>query len=44
MCNGILEEDKRGKHGKHGRAISLEVKDSIRSHITSFPAIASHYC
>jgi len=44
MCDGIFEEDKRGKHDKHGRAISLEVKYSIRSHITSFPAIASHYC
>lgn len=44
MCDGILEEDKRGKHGKHGRAISLEVKNNIRSHITSFPTIPSHYC
>ncbi|KAE9524446.1 hypothetical protein AGLY_015167 [Aphis glycines] len=44
MYNGILEEDKHDKHGKHRRAISLEVKDSIRSHITFFPAIASHYC
>jgi len=43
LWDGILEEDKRGKHGKHGRAISSEVKDSIRSHIASFPAIASHY-
>ncbi|CAI6372474.1 unnamed protein product [Macrosiphum euphorbiae] len=44
MCDVILEVDKRGKHGKHGLAISLEVKDNIRSHITSFPAIESHYC
>lgn len=44
MCDGKLEEDKRGKHGNHGRAISLEVKNNIRSHITSFPTIKSHYC
>jgi len=44
IYDGILEEDKCGKHGNHGRAISLEVKDSIRTHITSFPAIESHYC
>jgi len=36
MCDGILEEEKRGKEGKHGRTISLEVKYSIRSHITLF--------
>lgn len=41
--NGIVEEECRGKHGKH-RKIPEEVVESIRSHINSIPRIESHYC
>ncbi|KAJ4437143.1 hypothetical protein ANN_17278 [Periplaneta americana] len=40
---GIVSPDKRGKHRNRGNAVSESVKDSIRQHICSFPAVDSHY-
>lgn len=40
--NGILQDDKRGKH-RHHRKVSDEIKEGIRHHINSIPRIESHY-
>lgn len=40
--DGVLEDDKRGKHG-HQLTVSDEIKDGIRAHINSIPRINSHY-
>ena len=39
--NGILEDDKRGKHTSHKLPSSYE--EDIKSHINSFPTVAPHY-
>lgn len=44
MNDGILEIDKRGKHLNTGRKVDEAMKDTIRSHIKSFPTVPSHYC
>ncbi|XP_072387301.1 uncharacterized protein [Diabrotica undecimpunctata] len=40
--NGIVLEDKRGKHGKH-KKVDEEVIQSVRNHISSIPRVESHY-
>ncbi|CAG9762669.1 unnamed protein product [Ceutorhynchus assimilis] len=40
--NGTLGQDNRGKHLNH-KAVSEDIKDEIRSHISSIPSIESHY-
>lgn len=40
--NGIIPEDKRGKHNNR-RKIDEEILQSIRDHINSVPRIESHY-
>jgi len=42
--DGILEQDKRGRHGNYGNAVNEEIKNSMRLHIKSFPTTPSHYC
>ncbi|KAE9522527.1 hypothetical protein AGLY_017074, partial [Aphis glycines] len=44
MNDGILDVDKRGKHGNIGRKVDEATKDTIRTHIKSFPTVPSHYC
>ncbi|KAL4127306.1 hypothetical protein QTP88_011482 [Uroleucon formosanum] len=44
MNDGILDVDKRGKHGNIGRKVEEATKDTIRTHIKSFPTVPSHYC
>jgi len=44
MNDGILEIDKRGKHLNTGRKVEEAMKDTIRSHIKSFPTVPSPYC
>lgn len=39
---GVSQEIKQGKHTKH--CLAEELKNKVRSHITSFPAVDSHYC
>lgn len=39
---GVPQEIKQGKHTKH--CLSEDIKNKIRNHITSFPAVDSHYC
>lgn len=39
--DGILQNDFRGKHVKH--VIPDEIKNNVRSHISSIPKIESHY-
>lgn len=43
MNDGILDVDKRGKHGNFGRKVDEATKDTIRTHIKSFPTVPSHY-
>lgn len=40
--NGIVVEDKRGKHGKHRKA-DEEIVKSVRDHIDGIPRTESHY-
>lgn len=40
--NGTLGEDNRGKHANHIE-VSADIKNSVRSHISSIPTIESHY-
>jgi len=42
--DGILDENKRGRHGNYGNAVNEEIKNSMRLHIKSFPTTPSHYC
>lgn len=42
LAETVLEEDKRGKHGKHPTLDPL-IKDGVRAHIDSIPRIPSHY-
>jgi len=42
--DGILEQDKRGRHGNYGNAVDEEIKNGMRLHIKSFPTTPSHYC
>jgi len=44
MIDGILDVDKRGKHGNIGRKVDEATKDTIRTNIKSFPTVSSHYC
>lgn len=39
--DGFLEEDQRGKTGHS--TVSEEIKKSMREHLTSIPAVESHY-
>ena len=34
----------RGRHGKHSHVINAEQYSFVRQHISSFPAVESHYC
>lgn len=43
ILTGVPANDSRGKHKNH-RRVSEERKQLVREHITSFPAIESHYC
>ncbi|XP_030759330.1 uncharacterized protein LOC115884790 [Sitophilus oryzae] len=40
--NGTLGQDNRGKHANH-KQVPEDIKDGIRAHISSIPAIESHY-
>jgi len=42
--DGILKQDKRGRHGNYGNAVNEEIKNGMRLHIKSFPTTPSHYC
>ena len=42
VADAVLEEDKRGKHGKHPTTDPL-IKNGVRAHIESIPKIESHY-
>lgn len=42
ITNGTLGEDNRGKHTNH-KEVSKDIKDGVRSHISSIPTIESHY-
>lgn len=41
---GKNSPDKRGKHNANRVRLALELVDSVRVHIKSFPVIPSHYC
>lgn len=43
IVGGFLNEDKRGKHGKHNK-LDTAIIDRIKNHINSIPRIESHYC
>ncbi|CAG9771463.1 unnamed protein product [Ceutorhynchus assimilis] len=40
--NGVIVEDRRGKHNKH-KKIDEEIINSVREHINSIPRVESHY-
>ena len=42
ITEGILVEDRRGKHGKH-KKLPPNLRQGISDHINSFPRIESHY-
>jgi len=42
--DGILDQDKRGRHENYGNVVNEEIKNGMRLHIKSFPTTPSHYC
>lgn len=40
---GILKKDQRGKHTPYNRMLPAD-EAYLKKHITSFPAVQSHYC
>ena len=40
--NGVLEEEKRGRHGKQ-KKLAPGIKEGVRSHVNSIPRVESHY-
>lgn len=43
VCGTLFSGDNRGKHKNRPHAVSNELKDQIREHISSFPSRESHY-
>ncbi|CAG9796256.1 unnamed protein product [Diatraea saccharalis] len=41
--HGVVESDKRGKHGQHIKKLTEDMKKSVLDHVGSFPLVESHY-